>query len=258
LKFFPKGSTSPEAYEGGRNLEDFVEFINNRVGLKGRVKKAPTSVVDLDASNFDKIVMDSSKDVLVEFYAPWCGHCKSLAPDYEKVAQAFAAESHVVVAKIDADKYKDIGGRYGVSGFPTIKFFSKTEKDTPLAYESPRDIPSFVGFLNQHAGTNRKPNGRLASTAGRIESLDNLAARFASEAGNRNSLLKQAEVIVSELDEADQKNGKIYVKTMQSIIGNAGYVESETARLNRMLEGSLAPKKVDEFTIRQNILDAFN
>jgi protein disulfide-isomerase-like protein len=99
--------------------------VNEQVGTNARVSAAKEHAVVLDSSNFDRIVLDSSKDVLVEFYAPWCGHCKSLAPVYEKVAEHLADESSVVVAKLDADKWKDLGQRFDVKGFPTIKFFPK-------------------------------------------------------------------------------------------------------------------------------------
>jgi protein disulfide-isomerase-like protein len=52
---------------------------------------------------FDKVVFDETKDVLVEFYAPWCGHCKSLAPIYDELAQKVkAVNPHIVIAKVDA------------------------------------------------------------------------------------------------------------------------------------------------------------
>jgi len=259
LKFFPKGSTNPEAYEGGRSADDIVEFVNNRVGLKGKIKKAVSAVVDLDNNNFDKIVKDSNKDVLVEFYAPWCGHCKNLAPDYEKVAAAFAGEENVVVAKIDADKYKEIAGKFGVTGFPTIKWFPKAEKATPEPYDGARDVQSFVNYINRKAGVNRLANGRLAETAGRIAALDTLATKFVSAAADaRAAIIDEAQKAVDALTEVEQKIGKLYVKTMSSIASNAGFVAAETSRLARMLEGSLAAKKIDEFTVRMNILSAFN
>jgi len=93
LKWFPKGEKdAPIAYEGGRSAEDIINFVNEKAGTTARVKKAATNVVILTDSTFDKIVMDGTKDVLVEFYAPWCGHCKHLAPVWEKLANAFDNE----------------------------------------------------------------------------------------------------------------------------------------------------------------------
>ena len=54
-----------------------------------------------------------------------CGHCKKLAPAYEEVGAAFQGEDSVLIAKVDADKERDLGSRFGVQGFPTLKFFPK-------------------------------------------------------------------------------------------------------------------------------------
>jgi len=258
LKWFPKGNpTSPEAYEGGRTADDIINWINNKAGTKARIKKAPTAVVDLTDATFDSIVMDSKKDVLVEFYAPWCGHCKRLAPDYEKVAQAFAAEPNVVIAKIDADAEKQHASKYGVTGFPTIKFFGKNSKAEPLAYENPREIQAFVDYINQQAGTKRLANGRLDSTAGRFGPLDEIAAKFVSST-NQDSLIKQAEAVVDTLTAVDKEIAKYYTKFM-SVIKTKGkaFLESEPSRLEKLLAGNVTPAKADEFTIRKNILAAF-
>lgn len=63
--------STTHSYEGGRSAEDFVKFINKKAGTNGRLKVAPSNVVVLDESNFDSIVKDANKHVLVEFYAPW-------------------------------------------------------------------------------------------------------------------------------------------------------------------------------------------
>ena len=70
MKWFSHGSTKAEDYEGGRSAEDIIEYINKRTGLHKALKAAPSSVVDLSPSNFNAIVKNPSKFVLVEFYAP--------------------------------------------------------------------------------------------------------------------------------------------------------------------------------------------
>jgi protein disulfide-isomerase A6 len=58
-----------------------------------------------------------------------CGHCKRLAPAYEEVGAAFGGDDSVVIAKVDADADRTLGGRFGVKGFPTLKYFPKGSTD---------------------------------------------------------------------------------------------------------------------------------
>lgn len=81
LKYFPKGNTAGEEYDGGRTADTIVSWINQKTGLNRKVKKTPSAVVELTAANFDQVVQ-SGKHVLVEFMASWCGHCKSLVRKY--------------------------------------------------------------------------------------------------------------------------------------------------------------------------------
>lgn len=68
--------------------------------LTSPTKQAPSAVLDLTLETFESVAMDPSKHTLVEFFAPWCGHCKSLAPVYEKLGTVFSGESSVNVAKV--------------------------------------------------------------------------------------------------------------------------------------------------------------
>jgi len=260
LKYFPKGAVdSPIPYDGERSSDSLVEWINSHSGAKGRVKKAASAVVDLTDSNFNKIVMDTSKDVLVEFYAPWCGHCKHLAPDYEKVASAFATESDVIVAKMDADHYKEIPGKYGVTGFPTLKWFGKDSKEEPVAYEGGRDVQSFVDFINNKVGTKRNADGSLQEGVGRVAELDALAAQFVADGADKAALLSKTQAAVKSLSGDDAKYGQIYAKLMNAAISKgADFFQNESARTAKMLDGSISATKRDEFSVRKNILAAFS
>jgi hypothetical protein len=75
-----------QEYNGPREAAGIVDYLNTKTGNSVRVVKAAEAVISVDERDFDAVVLDASKDALVEFYAPWCGHCKRLAPDYEKVA----------------------------------------------------------------------------------------------------------------------------------------------------------------------------
>merc|ERR1712083_216996 len=98
---------------------------------------------------FESIVKDPSKDVLVEFYAPWCGHCKKLEPVYRDVAKKLEGVSSVIIAKIDATA-NDVEG-VDIEGFPTIKLWRAESKDTPLDYDGDRDVDSFIAWLEEKA-----------------------------------------------------------------------------------------------------------
>jgi len=106
---------------------------------------------------FDEIVMDSSKDVLVEFYAPWCGHCKALTPKYEELGKMFKDDSTVVIAKVDATA-NDTPAE--VQGFPTIILYPAGDKANPVTYEGDRSAKAMASFVN----ANGKANGRPIKT----------------------------------------------------------------------------------------------
>ena len=96
---------------------------------------------------FEDIVMDESKDVLIEFYAPWCGHCKSLAPKYDKLGEMFKANANVIIAKVDAtanDTPVDI------KGFPTIKFYPAGDKSNPLTYDGERSEDAMFEYIKKN------------------------------------------------------------------------------------------------------------
>jgi len=122
-----------------------------------------SSVLDLIPNNFDSVVLESNKPALVEFFAPWCGHCKKLAPIYEELAQNFDfAKDKVSIAKVDADAEKDLGRRFGVQGFPTLKWFDG-KSDIPTDYSGGRDLESLSKFIVEKTGIKIKGKKTLPS-----------------------------------------------------------------------------------------------
>lgn len=110
-------------------------------------------VLTLDHSNFADTI--SKHDfIVVEFYAPWCGHCKKLAPEYEKAASILSShDPPVALAKVDAneEKNKGLASDYDVKGFPTIKILRDGGKIVQ-EYKGPRDAEGIVAYLKKQSG----------------------------------------------------------------------------------------------------------
>lgn len=108
---------------------------------------AMKAVKDVVALNFQTIALDPTKDVLVKFYASWCGHCKELAPEYERAAELLSSVDSVVFAQIEASE-NDIPEALDVNGYPTLILFTATADSAPVyfneASRSAEDIALFV------------------------------------------------------------------------------------------------------------------
>ena len=123
-------------YEGGRTAKDIVAAVlkqiektaYQRMGVAppaandGPTQQPGSDVVELSDETFTADVLGGKEPWLVEFYAPWCGHCKRLEPEWKKAASALKGK--VKLGAIDATKYSKHNSKYGVQGFPTIKYFA--------------------------------------------------------------------------------------------------------------------------------------
>jgi protein disulfide-isomerase A6 len=111
-------------------------FVLALANLSYCLYDAKSPVVKLTKDNFKKMVIDSDEIWLVEFYAPWCGHCKQLAPEWEKAAKTL--KGVVRVGAVDMTTDEAAGAPYNVEGFPTIKVFG-FDKKNPIDYPGQRD-----------------------------------------------------------------------------------------------------------------------
>lgn len=100
--------------------------------------------------NFEQIVLDPKKDVLLEVYAPWCGHCKKLTPIYAKLAKRFKSIDSVVIAKMDGTENEH--ALVEAKGYPTILFYPAGEDKTPIPFEGgDRSLKALTKFIKEKA-----------------------------------------------------------------------------------------------------------
>jgi len=110
------------------------------------------SVYTLVGKNFEDVVFDDSKDVFIEFYASWCGHCKRLKPIWDTVGDKYTTiKDRIVIAKMEVqDNDLPPSVSFRISGFPTIKFKPAGSRDF-IDYEGDRSFESLISFVEEHA-----------------------------------------------------------------------------------------------------------
>eukprot|EP01084_Bolivina_argentea_P215041 365044_1 len=105
-----------------------------------------SGVINVDVSNFDQVVAANEDEVvMVEFYAPWCGHCKQLQPEYVRLAKQLKNVVKIVAMDASDDKNRAIASKYGVQGFPTLKVHVGT--GAAIDYQQARDARTMKSFL---------------------------------------------------------------------------------------------------------------
>ncbi|RDY10396.1 Protein disulfide isomerase-like 2-3, partial [Mucuna pruriens] len=165
IKVFVPGKP-PVDYQGARDVKPIAEFALQQVKalLKERLngkatggsseKTETSSSVELNSGNFDELVIKSKELWIVEFFAPWCGHCKKLAPEWKKASNNLKGK--VKLGHVDCDAEKSLMSRFKVQGFPTILVFG-ADKDSPIPYEGARTASAIESFALEQLETNVAP-----------------------------------------------------------------------------------------------------
>jgi len=160
IKYFHYLNKEKKDYEGGRLKKDFVNFMTDPLSPFAGQPPPPPSPEDewkdLDGSIFLKHLNMAEFDeflrykdtVLVMFYAPWCGHCKRMKPDYAAAAKQLTEEKipHVL-ATVDATVEPALAKKFGVQGYPTLKFFRRGEMVED--YNGGRKKADFISYIKK-------------------------------------------------------------------------------------------------------------
>ncbi|XP_076082915.1 thioredoxin domain-containing protein 5-like [Mytilus galloprovincialis] len=149
-----KNGEMKEEYSGGRDLPSLETFLDKFVFTGDMKEELPSEIVeefnspvlDLDTASFQPTISEGV--TFVKFFAPWCGHCKSLAPTWEDLSKRFEGEKTVKIAKVDCTVYKDICQANQVRGYPTLLMFKDGEKKEE--YGGGRDLDSLSSFVEKH------------------------------------------------------------------------------------------------------------
>ncbi|KAK1998069.1 thioredoxin-domain-containing protein [Colletotrichum falcatum] len=126
-------------------------------GAQAGMYPKSSAVLQVDAKNYDDLITKSNHTSIVEFYAPWCGHCQNLKPAYEKAAKNLNGLAKVAAVDCDDEANKPLCGRFGVQGFPTLKIVKpgkKPGKPVVEDYQGPRTatgiVEAVVDKINNH------------------------------------------------------------------------------------------------------------
>jgi protein disulfide isomerase family A protein 3 len=136
------------------NMDTFEAFINDYQGgkLEAHIKSQDVeneegaANIVLTAKNYKKHV-DGTKDTFIKFYAPWCGHCKSLAPKWIEMAEEFKDDDSVVISDFDADS-NDLPAGFEVKGFPTLYWMPAGK--APVKYQGGRETADLIQYVKDN------------------------------------------------------------------------------------------------------------
>lgn len=138
--------------------KELTKFIENvKAGkVKRFLKSEPVPekndelVKTVVGSQFSEIVLQKDKDVFLKIYAPWCGHCKKIAPVWEELAEQLKDNQHIVIAKFDGTANEPDTTGFDFHGFPTL-YYVKAGTNAPIPYDGDRTVEGMISFIKKHA-----------------------------------------------------------------------------------------------------------
>lgn len=194
--------------------------------LRCEAPQEEEDVLVLTSANFDE-TLKAHKYILVEFYAPWCGHCKALAPEYAKAAGVLKGEtSEIRLAKVDATVHSDLSERFKVRGYPTLKFFVDEQ---PIDYSGGRTSDEIVLWL-------KKKSGPAAVTLTTVDELNKL------KGDNEVAVIG----LFKSLDSAEAQTFQNVAKTVDSVAFGISTEQAVFDELKAKPDTVVLLKKFDE------------
>jgi len=200
------------------NLRKFLQdYIDNKIEPTLKSQEVPTpeafetsTVKTVVSKNWKEVVFDEKRDVLVKYYAEWCGHCKAFAPDYIKVAALLAGQKDkLYLAEMNFPE-NELKENVEVQGFPTVIFYPAASKDKPIVYKGDRSVGNLLKFLQE----NKSFDWEMPELAKKeIEKYEEKVAKEKAEeeaaekarAAEDEEEKEDPEVILQKLEEARKK-----------------------------------------------------
>ena len=143
---------------------------------------ANAPVLELTKETFGTSI--EGKGAFVKFYAPWCGHCKKLKPDWDRLGEEYESSETAIIGKVDCTVEKELCSEYGVQGFPTLKYFQQGV-DGANDYEGGRAFDDLKTFASENLGPTCSSARKDLCDEADLQELEELEALGADEVARR-------------------------------------------------------------------------